>query len=254
MVEVRGLTKKYDEKTVIDDISFTVRPGEVLSIIGPSGSGKSTLLRCMNFLEDFQSGNIVVDGEEVGYRVEGSRRRRLPEAVVARHRAEVGMVFQNFNLFAHKTALENITLGPILVRRMTRADADQLAHELLAKVGLSDKAKAYPASLSGGQKQRIGIARSLAMRPKVLLFDEVTSALDPELVGEVLAVMRELTQEGITMLIVTHEMQFAKEVSNDVMFFDAGKIVVRDAPEHIFGHPENERLRSFLHRFHAVNA
>ena len=252
MIEVTGLVKKYGDRTVIDGISFTVKAGEVLSIIGPSGSGKSTLLRCLNFLEEFQSGDIVIDGVSVGYRQRGSRRERQPEADIARQRADVGMVFQNFNLFAHKTVLENITLGPMLVRHMSRADAERLARELLEKVGLADKAQAYPASLSGGQQQRIGIARSLAMRPKVLLFDEVTSALDPELVGEVLAVMGELADEGITMMIVTHEMQFAQEISDAVLFFDEGRIVEQGPPEQIFGHSHNERLKAFLQRFHTA--
>ncbi len=250
MIEVKGLVKKYGDHTAIDRASFTVQTGEVLSIIGPSGSGKSTLLRCLNFLEDFQDGEIVINDMAVGYREKQGRRVRQPEALIARHRADVGMVFQNFNLFAHKTALENITLGPILVNKMSRPEAERLARGLLAKVGLADKADAYPANLSGGQQQRIGIARSLAMQPKVLLFDEVTSALDPELVGEVLTVMRDLVEEGITMVIVTHEMQFAREVSDTVLFFDGGKIVEQGPPRQIFGCSQNERLTSFLQRFH----
>ncbi len=250
MIEVRNLVKRYGEQAVISDVSFDVRCGEVLTVIGPSGSGKSTMLRCLNFLEEFQDGRIAIDGVAVGYDEKDGRRVRQPEALVAQHRADVGMVFQNFNLFAHKTALENITLGPILVRGMKRAEAQAMGRELLAKIGLADKADAYPANLSGGQQQRIGIARALAMRPKVLLFDEVTSALDPERVGEVLVVMRELADEGMTMVIVTHEMQFAREVSDRVLFFDQGRIVEQGRPEEIFGHPATDRLNSFLQRFH----
>lgn len=255
MIEVRHLVKRYgQQQAVINDVSFDVRTGEVLTIIGPSGSGKSTLLRCLNFLEEFQEGEIVVDGMTVGYLQKHGRRTRQPEAIVARHRADVGMVFQNFNLFAHKTALENIILGPMLVNNMGRAKAEQMARGLLVKVGLADKADAYPANLSGGQQQRVGIARSLAMQPKVLLFDEVTSALDPELVGEVLAVMRSLVKEGMTMVIVTHEMQFAQDVSDTVLFFDGGRIVEQGPPEQIFESSRNERLMTFLQRFHGTKA
>ena len=250
MIEVRGLVKRYGEQTVIEGVSFDVRAGEVLTVIGPSGSGKSTMLRCLNFLEEFQGGSIAFDGVAVGYVEKAGRRIRQGEAEVARHRAEVGMVFQSFNLFAHKTALENITLGPILVKGMKRPEALEMGRELLRKIGLADKADAYPANLSGGQQQRIGIARALAMHPKVLLFDEVTSSLDPERVGEVLVVMRELAEEGMTMVIVTHEMQFAREVSDTVLFFDQGRIVEQGRPEAIFGSPSSERLKSFLQRFH----
>jgi polar amino acid transport system ATP-binding protein len=252
MIEVRNLVKRYGDQTVIQGVSFDVRAGEVLSVIGPSGSGKSTMLRCLNFLEEFQEGHIAIDGTAVGYVEKGGRRLRQPEARVARQRADVGMVFQNFNLFAHKTALENITLGPILVNGMKRPEAEAMGRELLRKIGLADKAGAYPANLSGGQQQRIGIARALAMQPKVLLFDEVTSSLDPERVGEVLVVMRELAEEGMTMVIVTHEMQFAREVSDTVLFFDEGKIVEQGAPDAIFGSPTSDRLRSFLQRFHSA--
>ncbi len=254
MIEVRHLVKRYGQQAVINDVSFDVHTGEVLTIIGPSGSGKSTLLRCLNFLEEFQEGEIVVDSMTVGYLQNHGRRTRQPEAIVARERADVGMVFQNFNLFAHKTALENITLGPMLVNKMGRAQAEQIARGLLLKVGLADKAGAYPVNLSGGQQQRVGIARSLAMQPKVLLFDEVTSALDPELVGEVLAVMRGLVEEGMTMVIVTHEMQFAQEVSDTVLFFDGGRIVEQGPPEQIFEFSRNERLMTFLQRFHGTKA
>ncbi len=250
MIEVRNLVKRYGEQSVLAGVSFDVGAGEVLTVIGPSGSGKSTMLRCLNFLEEFQDGLISVDGAPVGYENKEGRRLRQSEALVAQHRADVGMVFQNFNLFAHKTALENITMGPILVRGMKRSEAGAMGRELLEKIGLADKAEAYPANLSGGQQQRIGIARALAMRPKVLLFDEVTSALDPERVGEVLVVMRELADEGMTMVIVTHEMQFAREVSDRVLFFDQGKIVEQGRPDDIFGHPESDRLKSFLQRFH----
>jgi polar amino acid transport system ATP-binding protein len=250
MIEVRHLVKRYGDLTVINDISFNVERGEVLSIIGPSGSGKSTMLRCLNFLEEFQSGEILIEGESVGYVSANQKRKRRSGAEVAKHRAEVGMVFQTFNLFSHKTALENVMLGPATVRRVPRREAEKLAREQLAKVGLSDKADSYPSALSGGQQQRVGIARALAMEPKVMLFDEVTSALDPELVGEVLLVMKNLAEEGMTMVIVTHEMEFAQSVSDKVLFFDEGKIVESGDPATVLANPETERLQSFLQRFH----
>jgi polar amino acid transport system ATP-binding protein len=250
MIEVRHLVKRYGDLTVINDISFNVERGEVLSIIGPSGSGKSTMLRCLNFLEEFQSGDILIEGESVGYISTSEKRKRRSETEVAKHRAEVGMVFQTFNLFSHKTALENVMLGPVTVRKVPRREAEKLAREQLAKVGLSDKADSYPSALSGGQQQRVGIARALAMEPKVMLFDEVTSALDPELVGEVLLVMKNLAEEGMTMVIVTHEMEFAQSVSDEVLFFDEGKIVESGDPASVFASPKTDRLQSFLQRFH----
>ncbi|MHA3902877.1 amino acid ABC transporter ATP-binding protein [Castellaniella sp. WN] len=251
ILTIRNLVKRYDGHTVLNDMSFALRAGEVVSIIGPSGSGKSTLLQCITLLEEYEAGWISLEGAPVGYQDRDGVRKRQSDKEIAAHRAEIGMVFQNFNLFSHMTVLDNITLGPRLVRGMTRHDANTLAHELLEKVGLSGKADAYPANLSGGQKQRVGIARTLAMKPKVLLFDEVTSALDPELVGEVLKVMTDLAREGVTMIIVTHEMQFAKDVSHRVLFMDAGEIVEEGLPEHIFEAPKTERLRCFLRRFNA---
>ncbi len=248
MIEVRGLTKLYGSHLVIDRIDMTVDKGQVLCVIGPSGSGKSTMLRCLNFLEDFQGGEILIEGTPVGYEGSGDKRRRLSEMRIARQRSEVGMVFQSFNLFAHITVLQNITLGPLKVLGQPRAEAEEFARELLVKVGLEDKAHAYPSALSGGQQQRIGIARALAMRPKVILFDEVTSALDPELVGEVLKVIRKLADDGMTMVIVTHEMQFAREIADRVLFFDQGCIVEQGPPDQIFSNPQTDRLLSFLKR------
>lgn len=250
MIEVQGLVKRYEDKAVISGINFTVTKGEVLSVIGPSGSGKSTMLRCLNFLEDFQDGQIIIDGAPVGYEMRHGQRRRQSEARIARHRADVGMVFQSFNLFAHMTALENVTLGPVKVLGKSRAQANAQGRELLAKVGLLDKALSYPSALSGGQQQRIGIARALAMHPKVILLDEVTSALDPERVGEVLKVIRQLADDGMTMVIVTHEMQFARDISDRVLFFDEGHIVEEGSPTNMFLHPATDRLSAFLQRFH----
>jgi len=250
MIEVRDLVKRYGELTVIDGISFAVERGEVLSVIGPSGSGKSTMLRCLNFLEEFEGGDISIEGRTVGYLPSTRHRKRRSEAEIAKHRAEVAMVFQTFNLFTHMTALENVALGPTTVRKLPRRQARELAREQLAKVGLSDKEGNYPSALSGGQQQRVGIARALAMEPKIILFDEVTSALDPELVGEVLLVMKRLADEGMTMIIVTHEMEFAEHVSDKVLFFDRGKVVESGSPTEIFGAPQTDRLKSFLHRFH----
>lgn len=250
MIEVQGLVKGYGGKIVIAGVDFTVSRGEVMSVIGPSGSGKSTMLRCLNFLEDFQAGRIAIDGESIGYEQRGGTRRRQGEVQIARHRAQVGMVFQSFNLFSHLTALQNLTLGPTQVLGRSRADAERAAHELLAKVDLADKAGHYPSALSGGEQQRIGIARALAMDPKVILFDEVTSALDPERVGEVLKVMRGLADDGMTMVIVTHEMQFAREISDHVIFFDGGRIVEQGPPDRMFDQPGTERLANFLRRFH----
>ncbi|HEY7781791.1 MAG TPA: amino acid ABC transporter ATP-binding protein [Ktedonobacterales bacterium] len=240
MIDVRGLNKFFGDRHVLVDIDFPVKRGECVAVIGPSGSGKSTLIRCVNYLETPTSGAITIDGK--------SLHARLSAAELSQVRRELGMVFYNFNLFPHKTVLENVTLAPIHVRRMARTQAEEVARSLLAKVGLADKADAYPSQLSGGQKQRVAIARALAMNPKALLFDEPTSALDPELVSEVLKVMRALAEEGRTMVVVTHEMGFARSVADRVVFLDHGRIVEQGNPEEVFGQPKNERTRAFLDR------
>ena len=236
MIKIKNLHKSFGENHVLTGIDLSISKGEVAVIMGPSGSGKSTLLRCINRLEIISSGTVIVDGHDL-----------MDKATDINFiRTEAGMVFQQFNLFPHMTALQNVTLGPLKVRKMSRADADALGHELLKKVGLGDKAGAYPDHLSGGQKQRVAIARSLAMRPKVMLFDEPTSALDPELVGEVLEVMKQLGREGMTMVVVTHEMGFAREVADRVIFMDEGVIMEQGTPEAIFTNPSHERTRGFL--------
>ncbi|UEM16751.1 amino acid ABC transporter ATP-binding protein [Bradyrhizobium barranii subsp. barranii] len=247
VVSVNGLVKSFGTHRVLNGVSFDVRRGEVVVVLGPSGSGKSTMLRCVNFLETFEDGTITVDGAPVGYR-SGSEghRRMLDEKVVAKNREHVGMVFQSFNLFPHRTVLQNVMMGPVSVQHRDKTEARKQALELLEKVGLADKADQYPARLSGGQQQRVAIARALAMRPAVMLFDEATSALDPELVGEVLRVMRELANEGMTMIVVTHEMGFAREVADRVIFMDGGVIVEHGAPRDIMANPQSERFRSFL--------
>jgi len=250
MIEVRDLRKSYGKLDVLRGVSFDVAKGEVVVVLGPSGSGKSTMLRCINLLENFEGGGIVIDGETIGYdAVSGSRGRRHTEAENARVREQVGMVFQSFNLFPHRTALENVMMGPLRVRKVGTAAARDLALALLGKVGLSDKAAEYPARLSGGQQQRVAIARALAMQPKVMLFDEVTSALDPELVGEVLRVIRELAQEGMTMIIVTHEIHFARDVADRILFMDQGMIIEQGPPIHVLSEPSSPRLKLFLRRF-----
>lgn len=248
MIQVNSLVKRYGSLTVIDDITFEVQPAQVLAVIGPSGSGKSTLLRCINFLEEYEAGIVSVDGEPVGYSSSEGVRKRQSEKEIARHRAQVGMVFQSFNLFAHRTVLQNVMMGPIHVKNQARTEARDIALEFLSKVGLSDKRDSYPAALSGGQQQRVAIARALSMKPKVMLFDEVTSALDPELVGEVLLVMENLAKEGMTMIVVTHEMSFARDVASRLLFFDKGKILEDGNPREIFPNPKTERLRAFLSR------
>ncbi|WP_330848600.1 amino acid ABC transporter ATP-binding protein [Thermus thermamylovorans] len=237
IVRVRGLHKWFGSLHVLKGIHLEVAPGERLVIIGPSGSGKSTLIRCLNRLEDFQEGEVVVDGRNV-----------KDDRALAEVRREVGMVFQQFNLFPHMTVLENLTLAPMRVRRWPKERAERKALELLERVGILDQARKYPAELSGGQQQRVAIARALAMEPKVMLFDEPTSALDPEMVGEVLDVMRDLARGGMTMLVVTHEMGFAREVADRVVFMDGGQIVEEGRPEAIFTAPKEERTRSFLQR------
>lgn len=247
MVEIRRLSKSFGPIQVLRDVSLAVASGEVLVIIGPSGSGKSTLLRCISRLENFERGELLIEGQRVAVGQDETSARELPSrAQLAALRQEVGMVFQQFNLFPHMTAVENVMLAPTRVRRTARASARVAAEELLTKVGLSDKLDAYPARLSGGQQQRVAIARALAMQPKVMLFDEVTSALDPELVGEVLRVMRELAGEGMTMLVVTHEMGFARDVGDRVVFMDGGQIIEQGPPSAIFNSPSEERTRTFL--------
>ncbi len=245
MIEVRDLNKYFGDRHVLKEINFSVKRGECVAVIGPSGSGKSTLIRCINYLETPTSGVITIDGQQLT--------SSLTHAQLSFVRRELGMVFYNFNLFPHMSVLDNITLAPMRVRKLTRERAQEQAQLLLAKVGLSDKADSYPGQLSGGQKQRVAIARALAMNPKALLFDEPTSALDPELVGEVLRVMRELAEEGRTMVVVTHEMGFARSVADRVVFFDGGRIIEEGDPEQVFTQPRNERTRLFLDRvLHAI--
>ena len=246
MVEARGVEKKIQQLEILRGVDFDVARGEVVSLIGPSGSGKSTFLRCINHLTKITAGFLSVDGDLVGYRRHGDLLYEQSEAETAAKRAEIGMVFQRFNLFAHKTALENIIEAPTQVKREPRKQAIEHARALLERVGLSHKADAYPAELSGGQQQRVAIARALAMRPKLMLFDEPTSALDPELVGEVLEVMKGLVLDGMTMVVVTHEMNFAREVCNRVAFMDEGRIVECAPPAQLFDSPQSERARSFL--------
>jgi polar amino acid transport system ATP-binding protein len=245
LVRIRELTKSYGANQVLKGVDLDVHRGEVIAIIGASGSGKTTLLRCINLLETYDAGSIQVDGVEVGYR-EGHRPRG--ELALARIRADIGMVFQLFNLFPHLTAAENVMLGLRKVRRLPRREARTLAEHWLSRVGLADKVDSLPYQLSGGQQQRVGIARAVAMSPKVLLLDEITSALDPELVGEVLRVVHQLAREGMTMILVTHEMTFARDVASRVVFMDGGRIAVEGPPREVFGTQTNERLRAFLAR------
>ena len=236
MIDVKNLSKSFGDNLVLDDISEHIYPGEKVVIIGPSGSGKSTFLRCLNLLENPTAGTISFDGTVI----------TDPKADINAIRQQMGMVFQHFNLFPNMTIRKNITLAPVRTGRMKQEEADALAIQLLQRVGLEDKADAYPAQLSGGQKQRIAIVRALAMRPKVMLFDEPTSALDPEMVGEVLEVMEQLADEGMTMVVVTHEMGFAREVGSRVLFMEGGHILEQNEPHEFFAHPKCERLQSFL--------
>jgi len=246
MVKAEGVHKRFGRLEVLKGITLEVNPGEVMCLLGPSGSGKSTFLRCINHLEKIDAGRLSVDGELVGYRQLGEKLHELGEGEVARKRAEIGMVFQHFNLFGHMTALENVTCAPIRVRKEPRERARERASELLGRVGLADKLEAYPAQLSGGQQQRVAIARALAMEPKLMLFDEPTSALDPELVGDVLEAMRQLAREGMTMLVVTHEMGFAREVADTVVFMDEGFVVETGRPADVLQRPREDRTRAFL--------
>ena len=249
IIAVKGLRKSYGTHEVLCGVDLTVRVGEVVVVIGPSGSGKTTLLRCLNFLEEYQGGDVYIDGQLVGYRERNGRRTRQAERDIAKLRTEIGMVFQSFNLFPHMTALDNVMLAPVMVRKLSKPEARDRARFLLEKVGLSDKVDSYPSKLSGGQQQRVAIARALAMQPKIMLFDEATSALDPELVGEVLQVIRQLAEEGMTMVLVSHEMLFAREVADRIVFMDEGLIVEEGSPQAMFTSPRTERLRTYLRRF-----
>jgi polar amino acid transport system ATP-binding protein len=246
MVKSEGVHKRFGRLEVLKGISLEVKHGEVMCLLGPSGSGKSTFLRCINHLEKINSGRLTVDGELVGYRESGGKLHELRESEVSRQRAQIGMVFQQFNLFPHMTAMDNVIEAPTRVLKVGRDEARTRARELLDQVGLADKADAYPAQLSGGQQQRVAIARALAMRPKLMLFDEPTSALDPELVGDVLDAMRRLAREGMTMIVVTHEMGFAREVADSVVFMDAGVVVEAGKPAQVLANPRHERTRAFL--------
>jgi polar amino acid transport system ATP-binding protein len=246
MVKAEAVHKRFGRLEVLKGIELEVNRGEVMCMLGPSGSGKSTFLRCINHLEKIDSGRLSVDGELVGYRERGGRLYELNESDVNRKRAEIGMVFQHFNLFPHMTAIENVTLAPVRVLKMSRDQARQRAQELLERVGLGDKLGTYPVALSGGQQQRVAIARALAMQPKLMLFDEPTSALDPELVGDVLDVMRQLARDGMTMIVVTHEMGFAREAGDTVVFMDDGVVVESGPPGEVLANPRHERTRAFL--------
>ncbi len=246
MVYAEKIVKRFGSHTVLNGVDLAVKRGQVVVIIGPSGSGKTTMLRCINHLEKIDDGRIYIDGELIGYREQNGHLIEDSEANIARIRSQMGFVFQRFNLFPHMTALENVIEAPIHVLRQPKDVVRERAHALLAKVGLAEKANAYPHRLSGGQQQRVAIARALAMNPKLMLFDEATSALDPELVGEVLKVMRQLAEEGMTMVVVTHEMSFAREVADHVIFMDKAVIVEQGTPDQIFDETSNERTRTFL--------
>jgi ABC-type polar amino acid transport system ATPase subunit len=238
IIQLQGVNKYYHNLHVLKDINETILPGEVVVVLGPSGSGKSTMLRCIDRLEEIQSGQIIVDGFDIN----------SPQVDITKVRAEVGMVFQHFHLYPHRTVLENIILAPVKVRKLNRSEAEAIALELLEKVGIPDKRDAYPGQLSGGQQQRVAIARSLAMHPKVMLFDEPTSALDPEMIKEVLDVMKALAREGMTMVVVTHEMGFAREVAHRIIFMDEGRIIERSTPAEFFNRPQHPRTRQFLEK------
>jgi polar amino acid transport system ATP-binding protein len=246
MVKAEAVHKSFGRLEVLRGIDLEVNPKDVMCIIGPSGSGKSTFLRCINHLEKIDSGRLSVDGELVGYKERGDKLYELPDSEVCKKRSEIGMVFQRFNLFPHMTALENIVEAPLRVKGEGRAKAEARARKLLDRVGLADKVDAYPNQLSGGQQQRVAIARALAMEPKLMLFDEPTSALDPELVGDVLDVMRGLAKDGMTMVVVTHEMGFAREVGDSLVFMDGGVIVEAGTPRDVLSNPKHERTKAFL--------
>lgn len=246
MVQAQQVCKDFGALSVLKGVTLSVDRGQVLVLVGPSGSGKSTFLRCINHLETVSAGRLYVDGDLVGYRESRDKLYEMPARDAARQRRDIGMVFQHFNLFPHRTALENVIEAPVQVKKIKKSVATERARDLLNVVGLSDKADAYPAQLSGGQQQRVAIARALAMDPKLMLFDEPTSALDPELVGEVLGVMKKLAAEGMTMIVVTHEMGFAREVADELVFMDGGVIVESGAPREILSRPQHDRTKAFL--------
>ncbi|BDX32487.1 ATP-binding protein [Mycobacterium antarcticum] len=246
MVKAEGVCKNFGALKVLKGVTLEIGRGQVLVLVGPSGSGKSTFLRCINHLEQVNGGRLYVDGDLIGYREKGDKLYEMPPREAAKQRRDIGMVFQHFNLFPHRTALANVIEAPIQVKGVKKAEALERARDLLEQVGLSEKATAYPAQLSGGQQQRVAIARALAMNPKLMLFDEPTSALDPELVGEVLGVMKKLASEGMTMVVVTHEMGFAREVADQLVFMDAGVIVERGNPRDVLTNPQEERTKAFL--------
>jgi polar amino acid transport system ATP-binding protein len=249
LVQAHDVHKSFDQLEVLKGIDLDVMPGEVVVILGPSGSGKSTFLRCINHLEAINQGFIAVDGEQIGYRLRNDRLEKLSANGIARQRRKIGMVFQQFNLYPHMTVLQNIIEAPVGIHGESRQEATRNALKLLERVGLSEKAGSYPRQLSGGQQQRVAIARALAIKPKLMLFDEPTSALDPELVGEVLATMRDLAKQGLTMIVVTHEIGFAREAADPVVFMDGGKIVEMGSPDDVIGNPQHPRTKAFLSRF-----
>ncbi|MDR3413882.1 MAG: amino acid ABC transporter ATP-binding protein [Formivibrio sp.] len=249
MVRARNVYKRFGDNEVLKGINMDVKPGEVVVILGPSGSGKSTFLRCINHLETMDQGYITVGDQQIGYELRAGQLHRVSPAMIAKQRRDIGMVFQQFNLYPHMTVLENIIEAPVGVHGRSKSEAQTQAMELLDKVGLADKANAYPRQLSGGQQQRVAIARALAIQPKLILFDEPTSALDPELVGEVLATMRDLADQGLTMIVVTHEIGFAKEAADRVIFMDGGIVVEEGKPDDVLGNPQHPRTRAFLSRF-----
>jgi polar amino acid transport system ATP-binding protein len=246
VVKVEGVTKNFGQLRVLDDVSLEVTRGEVVVIVGPSGAGKSTFLRCLNWLEPVDSGRIYIDGQLMGFKTTGGKLVRDREVNINKIRSQIGMVFQRFNLFPHMTALENVTTGPVSVRKVSKEEAKSLGCALLDRVGLSHKIHCYPATLSGGEQQRVGIARALAMGPKLILFDEPTSALDPEMVKEVLDTMKELARDGMTMVVVSHEMGFAREVADRVLFMDQGRFMEDQPAEDFFNAPRHDRTRQFL--------
>ncbi|MER8507831.1 amino acid ABC transporter ATP-binding protein [Mesorhizobium sp. M0220] len=249
LVRARNVHKAFGPLEVLKGIDLDVAPGEVVVVLGPSGSGKSTFLRCINHLEAIDQGAIEVDGEQIGYRLHNGRLDKLSDRAIAAQRRKIGMVFQQFNLYPHMTTLQNVIEAPVGVHRENRKEAIDYARELLTRVGLADKIDAYPRQLSGGQQQRVAIARALAIRPKLMLFDEPTSALDPELVGEVLATMRDLARQGLTMIVVTHEIGFAREAADRVVFMDDGNVIEAGPPDEVLAKPRHPRTRAFLSRF-----
>ena len=254
LLAARGVKKSFGKLQILKGIDLDVYQGQVVALIGASGSGKTTFLRCINLLEEYEDGSVLLDDEPIGYRIEGEsqERHRLSERRISAQRARIGMVFQSFNLFPHMSAEQNVMLGLTKVQGKTKAEAAEIARHWLARVGLADRSGHFPYQLSGGQQQRVAIARAVAMEPRLLLFDEVTSALDPELVTEVLAVMQDLAKSGMTMLVVSHEMLFVRQVADQVVFMDAGTVAQSGAPADVFEHPDTPRLQQFLGRFHGI--